>query len=98
METIGNWQGPISLAVFVTSFEEWRGLNLFVKFYRRCNPLFKKFVSIHVAIPTATALNDFMVESEEFRKVSLQIFQVGGVSLTGFKTRHPNSQISRGRD
>jgi hypothetical protein len=51
-ELVTNWNGPLSLAVFVTSFEEWIGLNLIVHHFTQCYQLFRNFVSIHVAIPT----------------------------------------------
>jgi hypothetical protein len=52
-EVVNNWQGPISLAVFIAAPDEWIGLNLLVNFYRKCNPLFRDYVSIHVVVPSA---------------------------------------------
>lgn len=51
-ELIQNWNGPISLAVFVTSPKEWMGLNLVVHHFKKCSEPFRDFVSIHVAVPT----------------------------------------------
>jgi hypothetical protein len=39
--------------MFIVSRNEWIGLNLLVNFYRKCNPSFRDYVSIHVVVPNA---------------------------------------------
>jgi hypothetical protein len=78
-EVVDYWQGPISLAVYVTSPREWIGLNILVEFYRKCNPFFRELVSIHVAIPVAAnSLNfsdgyDYRREAEDFLKINKKV-------------------------
>lgn len=50
-ELVEAWRGPVSLAVYITNPNEWVGLNLLVNHYRKCHPLFRDYVSIHLAIP-----------------------------------------------
>lgn len=48
---VHNWKGPLSLAVHVTSEEEWLILNLYTRFLERCYPSFRDQVSMHLAVP-----------------------------------------------
>jgi hypothetical protein len=56
-EVADNWQGPVSLAIYITSPEEWIGLNVLVHFYKKCFAAFRDFVSIHVVIPIDAKFN-----------------------------------------
>jgi hypothetical protein len=67
-QVASNWQGPISLAVYVTSLKEWIGMNILFDFYRKCNPLFRDFVSIHVAIPIKAQDMSFIPDNSLFER------------------------------
>ncbi|CAG7785536.1 unnamed protein product [Allacma fusca] len=50
-EVSEKWLGPISLAVYIRTSDEWIILNLFNIYMQRCSALFTQTVSIHVAVP-----------------------------------------------
>jgi N-acetyllactosaminide beta-1,3-N-acetylglucosaminyltransferase len=50
-QLVESWRGPVSLAVFIASPQEWIGLNVIINHFRKCYPIFANFVSVHLAIP-----------------------------------------------
>ncbi|ODN01158.1 Beta-1,4-glucuronyltransferase 1 [Orchesella cincta] len=52
-QVLEKWRGPLSLAVHITSEEEWLVLNLYTRFLERCFPAFRDQVSVHLALPAS---------------------------------------------
>ncbi len=50
-----KWTGPLSVAVHLTSAEEWLILNLYTCYLSRCHASFQNQVSLHLAVPSGVS-------------------------------------------
>lgn len=51
-QLLEHWSGPLSLALHLTSVEEWLIFNLFNCYLSRCHPSYKERVALHLSFPS----------------------------------------------
>lgn len=68
VEVAEKWQGPISLAVYITTSAEYQILNAFISYMSMCSDIFRDTVSVHMAVPI-----DLTVIENENDRIFLQL-------------------------